>query len=140
MKDVVLDTNVLVAGLKSSLGASFRLLQMAGREDRPFQYHLSASMALEYEEVLMRHFIPTPYTRVEIDAFLDDLINGAVRHSRVYGLRPLSSDPDDDAILELAIGLRLDAVITFNLGHMKPAEEYGVSVLTPPQFLKKILL
>jgi len=136
--DVVLDTNVLVAGLKSSLGASFQLLRMAGREDRLFQYHLSAPIALEYEEVLVRHFVPAPYTRIEIDAFLDDLISGAVRHSRVHGLRPFSNDPDDDAILELAIGHGLDIVVTFNVGHMQPAEEHGVSVLTPPQFLRKL--
>ena len=52
--DIVLDTNVLVAGLRSCLGASYRILQLAAQESKPFAYHLSSTLVFEYEEVLVR--------------------------------------------------------------------------------------
>jgi predicted nucleic acid-binding protein len=49
---IVLDTNVLVAALKSSLGASFRLLSLV-EHDR-FVLHVSTTLVTEYESVLKR--------------------------------------------------------------------------------------
>ena len=52
MIEVVLDTNVLVAAFRSSLGASFALLQtLEGRVWRPV---VSPALAFEYEAVLKR--------------------------------------------------------------------------------------
>jgi predicted nucleic acid-binding protein len=51
MIDVVVDTNVLVA-FRSSLGASFRLLQTLER--RQWRPVISPTLALEYEAVLKR--------------------------------------------------------------------------------------
>ena len=50
---VVLDTNVLVAGLRSRNGASFQLLSQIG-PDSGFEIHLSVALVLEYEAVLRR--------------------------------------------------------------------------------------
>ena len=49
---VVMDTNVLIAGLRSRRGASFRLLELLG--DARWQIHLSTALVLEYEEVARR--------------------------------------------------------------------------------------
>jgi predicted nucleic acid-binding protein len=49
MYSVVLDTNVLIAGLRSSRGASFRLLSMTG--DPRWQPVISVPLVLEYESV-----------------------------------------------------------------------------------------
>jgi predicted nucleic acid-binding protein len=50
--DVVVDTNALMAAFRSSLGASYRLLQtIEGRQWRPV---ISPALALEYESVLKR--------------------------------------------------------------------------------------
>ena len=49
---VVLDTNVLVAGLRSKNGASFQLLSRIGPESG-FEIHLSVPLVLEYEAVLL---------------------------------------------------------------------------------------
>jgi len=136
--DVVFDTNVLVAGLRSSLGASHQILRLAQFPDTPFQYHLSAAIALEYEEILVRELVPTRFSREEIFAFLDDFICSAVRHASLEPIRPLSADADDDALLELAIGMGLDAVVTFNVRHFVVATRYDLAVLTPSQFLRII--
>jgi predicted nucleic acid-binding protein len=52
MYQVVIDTNVLVAGLLSSLGASHRLLRLVG-DDR-WRINLSVPLVLEYEQTLKR--------------------------------------------------------------------------------------
>ena len=49
---LVIDTNVLVAGLRSKRGAAFRLLSVLN--DARWQINLSVALVLEYEEVLKR--------------------------------------------------------------------------------------
>ncbi len=49
---VVIDTNVVVAGLRSKLGAAFKLLALVGTGQ--FEIHLSVPLVFEYEDVLLR--------------------------------------------------------------------------------------
>ncbi|MBY0512623.1 MAG: PIN domain-containing protein [Gemmataceae bacterium] len=49
---VILDTSVLVAGLRSSLGASHALLGLVG--DSHFTLGLTTALVLEYEAVCSR--------------------------------------------------------------------------------------
>ena len=49
---IVIDTNVMVAGLRSRRGSAFRLLTLVGTGQ--FDIHLSVPLVLEYEEVLLR--------------------------------------------------------------------------------------
>src|SRR5438874_2015094 len=63
--EAVLDTNVLIAGLRSRRGASFELLRLVGNER--WRLHLSTALLLEYEEVARRearHFWLHP-SRIE---------------------------------------------------------------------------
>lgn len=49
---IVIDTNVVVAGLRSRNGSAFRLLRLVG--SKQFEINLSVPLVLEYEEVLLR--------------------------------------------------------------------------------------
>jgi len=49
---IVIDTNVLVAGLRSNRGAAFRLLELVGTKH--FEINLSVPLMFEYEAVLNR--------------------------------------------------------------------------------------
>lgn len=49
---IVIDTNVLVSGLRSRRGYAFRLLQRVGTG--AFEINLSVPLVLEYESVLLR--------------------------------------------------------------------------------------
>src|ERR1022692_1042855 len=51
--ETVLDTNVLVAALRSKRGASHQLLRLIGEGE--WRLNVSVALALEYEEVLKRH-------------------------------------------------------------------------------------
>jgi predicted nucleic acid-binding protein len=49
---LVIDTNVMVAGLRSRRGSAFRLFMLVGTGR--FAIHLSVPLVLAYEEVLLR--------------------------------------------------------------------------------------
>jgi predicted nucleic acid-binding protein len=51
--ETVLDTNVLVAALRSKRGASHQLLRLIGEGE--WRLNIPVSLALEYEEVLKRN-------------------------------------------------------------------------------------
>ena len=94
----VIDTNVLVAGLRSQRGTSFRLLHLLG--DPRWRPCLSVPVALEYEDVLKREFMET------CSGF-------RISWKSPSGCGRVLRDPDDDRILELAA--RAEAtIVTFN--------------------------
>jgi predicted nucleic acid-binding protein len=127
---IVLDTNVLVAALKSSRGASYRLLTLV--DSGSFQVNLSTPLVAEYEEVLLRE---TPH--IEVADLIDYICSVANRHKIFYLWRPVLKDPDDDFILELAV--KCDAmIVTWNMKDFKKAALFGIKVVTPREFLQLI--
>lgn len=130
---VVLDTNVLVAALKSSKGSSFRLLTMI--DSGKFTINLSTPLVAEYEEVLQRQ--NTHLSRAEITDILDYLCSVGKRHKIFYLWRPVLKDADDDFILELAVKSGAD-IITWNVKDFKRADKFGITIWTPAEFLRAI--
>jgi len=68
-RDIVLDTNVLVAAFRSTRGASYQLVRSIGLAD--WRLNVSVALALEYEDVLKREGMLPGISRPEIDDFLD---------------------------------------------------------------------
>ncbi len=130
---VVVDTNVVVAGLRSRRGAAFQLLSQVGKG--PFEIALSVPLVLEYEDVLLRHTALTKLGQVGVDAVLDYLCKVAHLQRIFYLWRPLLPDPKDDLLLELAVAARCQAIVTYNLRDFVGAEGFGLSVLEPGPFL-----
>jgi putative PIN family toxin of toxin-antitoxin system len=110
----VLDTDVLVAALRSSRGASRQIL--FGALDRRFELLLSVPLILEYEAVLTRpeHLAACALTGEEIGRVLDDLASIARPVSLSFRWRPKLPDPNDDMVLETAVNGHADAIVTFN--------------------------
>jgi predicted nucleic acid-binding protein len=52
--------------------------------------------------------------------------------------RPYLKDPEDDMVLELAVTANCDFIVTYNIKDFKGAEEFGVEVITPQEFLERI--
>lgn len=133
---VLLDTNVLVAGLRSKKGAAFRLLSLVGKGD--FEICLSVPVVLEYEEVLLAQLEELQFTEPEVRHLLDYFCSVG-RHQEVYFLwRPYLRDTKDDLVLEAAVAGNCDAIITYNRRDFAGAEKFGVQILTPGEFLKRI--
>lgn len=135
---VVLDTCILFSALRSSSGASFRIVRSL--PDKKFQPVVSTPVFFEYEEVLLRPGQFPHLTREEIDDFLD-YVAASCEHCRINFLwRPALPDPDDDLVLELAVSAQADAIVTYNLRHFAGSERFGIRLLSPARFIKEIKL
>lgn len=136
MASIVLDTNVLVAGLRSRLGASARLLTLVGRG--LVEINVSVPVMLEYEAVLKRPRVVPAFIARDIEALLDGLCALARRRQIFYLWRPQLSDAGDDAILELAVAAEHAPIVTYNGADFRQAASLGVRVLTPRELLYEI--
>jgi putative PIN family toxin of toxin-antitoxin system len=133
---VLLDTNVLVAGLTSSEGASYAVLQAVAAA--ALEIVASTALWLEYESVLKRDEIRAlhGFSVKEIDAVLSALavwVSPVMLH---YVWRPQLRDPGDEMVLEAAVNGQVQAIVTHNTrDFVQVAPGFGVQVLTPAQLL-----
>lgn len=133
---VVLDTNVLVAGLRSRRGASFQILSMVGRGR--FESVVSVPLVLQYEAVLKAHANALGLTLDEIDAVVGYICGASSRHEVFFRWRPSLRDPEDELVLEAAVAGRCGAVVTHNVRDFIRADRFGIEVLTPAAFLREL--
>jgi putative PIN family toxin of toxin-antitoxin system len=133
---VVLDTNVFVSALRSQLGASYKLLSLVGGD--AFEIAVSVPLVLEYEEVARRQARRMGLTYDDIDDILNFVCTAADRRQIFFLWRPFLTDPSDDMVLELAVEAGCKYIVTFNVRHFKRVEQFGVSAVTPREFLKLI--
>lgn len=133
---LVLDTNVLVAGLRSRRGASYRILELIDKgEVCPV---LSVPLVLEYEAVLKRQTRVLGLTLEDVDGLLDDLCGLGEQQLVYYLWRPTLRDPGDELVLELAVAAGCPHVVTHNVRDFAGSEQFGVEIYTPQQWLTKI--
>jgi putative PIN family toxin of toxin-antitoxin system len=133
---IVIDTNVLIAALRSKRGASHKLLMLLG--DEVFTTHVSVPLILEYEGVAKRQLGDISLTEQDIDDIIDYICAIAGKHRLFFLWRPYLKDPEDDMVLELAVTANCDFIVTYNIKDFKGAEEFGVEVITPQEFLERI--
>jgi len=133
---VVLDTSVLVAAVRSSRGASFRILQLVG--DPRWELNLSPALLFEYEEVAAVHVKKFWAEPERLGDLLDFLVANSNRPRISYSWRPFLRDADDDMVLELAIAAQAGFIVTHNVRDFADAGRFGVAVLTPAEFLRKL--
>jgi len=134
---IILDTNVLYAGLYSSRGASFRVLQAI--EEGKLKVVISTTLLFEYEDILKRNQVVLGLRNQEIEKMLDYLCMQS-EHQKIYFLwRPHLPDPKDDHLLELAIASGINFIVTHNTKDFKGAEEFGIRSITPKELLEEIL-
>jgi putative PIN family toxin of toxin-antitoxin system len=134
---IILDTNVLYAGLYSSRGASFKILQAI--EEGKLKMVLSTTLLFEYEDILKRNRVDLGLSNQEIDKVLDYFCMKS-EHQKIYFLwRPYLSDPKDDHLLELAIASGTKLIVTHNTKDFKGVEAFGIRSITPKAILEEIL-
>ena len=133
---IVLDTNVLVAGLRSRRGASFRLLSMLGTGR--FEIAISVALVLEYEDVLRRQAADLGLDEADVADVIDYLCAVGRRERIHYLWRPYLRDPKDDHVLELGVAANCEGIVTFNIRDFDGVERFGLWILTPLAFLERI--
>ena len=135
----VLDTDVLVAAVRSDRGASRALLTAA--LERRYLVLASVPLMLQYESVLTRaeHLEVSGISAVDVEILLDALavVVEPIRISYLW--RPVLPDAGDDLVLETAVNGRADVVVTFNRRHFEPAAtHFGVEIVAPADAIRRL--
>lgn len=131
---VVVDTNVLVAAIRSRRGASFRVLEQLGTG--VFDIVVSVPLVLEYEDAMLRR--RGALSAQEVGDVVDYICSVARRQPIFYLWRPLLRDPKDDMVAEVAVAAGAEAVVTHNRRDFTGLGSFGIRVDTPQEFLKVI--
>ena len=134
MVKAVLDTNVLVAALMSRDGASFELLRRIGT-DTGLKPCISVPLVLEYESALKRRL---GVDDARIDPVLDYLCRVGERCEIYFLWRPFLRDPDDEMVLEVAVGGGASVIVTHNTRDFAGVDErFGIRIATPGEILRE---
>jgi predicted nucleic acid-binding protein len=103
---VILDTNVVLAAMRSQTGASHRLLRTIGHPQ--WQSVVTPALMYEYEDVARRPGAAPGLSPQDVTNILNLIYRESHRQCVWFSWRPLSPDPGDDAILEAAIAGRCE--------------------------------
>ncbi len=133
---IIIDTNVIVSALRSSRGASFKLLSLF--RSRAYLLAISVPLVLEYEDVLGRNPEDSPISQAAADDILDQICAAAERYDIHFLWRPLLRDPKDDHVLELAVAARAQYIVTYNKKDFVEVDKFGIKVVDPREMLQEI--
>jgi putative PIN family toxin of toxin-antitoxin system len=135
---IVVDTNVLVAGLIGGKGPNREVLRLCLLgELQPF---LGNALYLEYQDLLNRDSIQALFqqTSVSLMEFLDGFTQVCTAIDARYLWRPNLKVEADNHLIELAIAASAAYIITNNVSDFAQAElkHLGYEVITPEQLLR----
>lgn len=135
----VLDTNVIVAGLRSPAGASAALIDRAFNKE--FTLLLSVALALEYEAVCRdpAQRIVSGLSESEVETIITALSAVAEPVAPWFLWRPQLHDPADEMVLEVAINGMAHGLITFDrrdFGYVPG--RFGIALLSPQEALRRL--
>ena len=127
---IVLDTNVVVAGLLSPFGPCAEIVRMVSSGE--VTLCLDALILAEYREVLGRSKFG--FDKDKVAALLDHIEH----RGHIVASSPLSHslpDPDDEPFLKVAVAGRAVCLVTGNASHFPAKLRQGWKVLPPSEFL-----
>jgi putative PIN family toxin of toxin-antitoxin system len=135
----VLDTNVVVAAMRSPAGASRGLLRAARRSE--LRLLANIALALEYEATcqLAEHRLAAGLDLKEVAIFIDAVLAIVEPVETHFVWRPQLRDPADELVLKAAVNGRAAALVTFNRRDFGAAPaQFGIEVLTPAEAIRRI--
>jgi putative PIN family toxin of toxin-antitoxin system len=128
---IVLDTNVLVAGLLSAAGPPGWIVEAVIAGD--LEVALDMNIREEYAEVLHRSEFDFPPDRV--DDLLAAIDEFGLQATAVPPCPKPLPDPDDEPVLGVAAATG-SVLVTGNLRHFPRERRQGVPVQSPREFLE----
>jgi putative PIN family toxin of toxin-antitoxin system len=136
---LVLDTDVVVAAMRSPAGASAAVIR-AVWEDR-VTLLMSVPLAMEFEAVCRgpEHRLAAGLSVRQVEVLLDAVIAMAEPVLTHFLWRPQLRDPNDEMVLEAAVNGGADALVTFNVrDYGTAATQFGVEVLLPREAIARM--
>jgi len=129
---IVVDTSVLIAGLRSPSGASAYVLRSILA--RKLEAAITVALFLEYEAVATRreHLSAAGLSHDQILIVLDALADAMAPTPIRWKLRPLSPDPNDDLVLEAAFNAGAHTIVTANPRDFERVSAHlGIRIVAP---------
>jgi putative PIN family toxin of toxin-antitoxin system len=139
MLRIVLDTDVIIAALRSPGGASAAILRAA--DAGQVQLLSSVALVLEYEAkcTLPAQYEAAGLSQTDALTFVDGVAALSEPVELHFFWRPQLRDPGDEMVLETAINGCADATVTFNVrGYGQTPQRFGIDVLSPSQVIQRI--
>ena len=139
MNRFVFDTDVVVAALRSSRGASAALLGAA--LEKRLTMLASVPLFFEYEAKCTDpvHWTAAGLNQEQAKVFVNGLaalIDPVKTH---FLWRPRLRDPNDEMVLEVAVNGSADAIVTFNLrDYGVVPKTFDIEVITPSTAIRRI--
>lgn len=134
MVRAVVETNILLAALRSRNGASFEVLRRYRQGE--FSVVIANTVLTECEEVLKREGPTFGLTGVTVNWFLDALCAGAEAFRVSGSWKPSLPDADDEPLAQLALEGKVGYLVTHNLRHFPAERLSGVGIVSPSEFLQ----
>jgi predicted nucleic acid-binding protein len=134
-----LDTDVIVAAMRSPTGGSAELLRRI--RSGSAKMLLTVALALEYEAqcLLAEHRLAAGLNAGEAQIFVDRLLALAEPVQLYFRWRPQLHDPGDELVLEAAVNGRASAIVTFNEKDLREARTaFDIEVLRPGEVLRRL--
>jgi putative PIN family toxin of toxin-antitoxin system len=128
--NIVLDTNVLVAGLLSPFGACGEFVLMVSSGEITLSFN--ARILAEYDEVL--RCPKFNFEEEKVTALLDYISH----QGQTVATSPLAyslPDPDDETFLETAMASQAACLVTGNQNHFPAGLCHEIMVYSPREFL-----
>jgi len=82
-------------------------------------------LVFEYKEILKRDIALPDISSEDIDGLVEGVCLISSQRSILFW-RPITRDPDDDFLLELAVEAQVDFIITYNQNDRRIAEQFGI--------------
>ena len=136
---MVLDTDVVVAALRSPGGASAGLL--AAALDGGVTLLANVALVLEYEAVRTRAepVAASGLSAKQVAIFVDAIVALVEPVESHFIWRPQLRDPADEVVLEAAVNGGARAIVTFNQRDFGTTpSRFGIEVLLPRDTLRRL--
>ncbi len=134
-----MDTDTIVAAMRSPTGASAALLR-AARSGR-VTLVATVPLCIEYEDVCSRpeHVTAAELSPADLAVFLNSVMDLVEPVSVWFLWRPQLRDPGDELVLEAAVNGRAIAIVTFNRRDFRSAaDRFGMSILLPAEAIRRV--
>lgn len=131
--NIVVDTNVVVSGLKGDMGNPHKLLEEL--QGGKFDISVSVPLVLEYEAQLKKYLSPEFFSADDIDDFIDYICRIGHKPPVYFFQRPFLKDPFEDHVLELAVASHSRYIVTMNKMDFTDTGHYGIEIVSPGEFL-----
>ena len=128
---VVLDTNIYISAVLFG-GNCEEILRLATQ--RSFELIISKSIILEIEAVLKEKF---KWSKKQVSETLAYIKNISTLIKPNISISVIKEDPSDNKIIECAIFVGANYIVTGDKNHLLPVKEYkGIKIVSPSEFLR----